>query len=254
MPPSEAAKTCGWADLVEELDRWAATGNIATFWWRDDDAVRPTASLADMLRLAAGTPIGLAVIPALAQPELAAALPSTVTVLQHGWRHVNHAVAGKKSEYPPGRSPVLVAAEIGAGMALQRSQFGTRALPIFVPPWNRIAAEFLPLLRALGLTKVSGMTSRQVLPGTVSSVILDVHVDLTAWRQDRGFVGTEPALGEIVRRLGAARQAQHYGEPLGILTHHLIMDDLTRGFLDRLLSVTRRHPGVLWAAPTELMA
>ena len=254
MPPRDAATTCDWADLVEELGRWGATGHAATLWWRDDDATHPTARLADLLDLAGGTPIGLAVIPALANRELAEALPPNIAILQHGWRHANHAAAGKKCEYPEGRAASLVAAEIGAGAARLRALYGWRVLPVFVPPWNRIAGAFLPLLGQQGLTKVSGMAPRHVPPDTVSSMKLDVHVDLTAWKQDRGFVGTEQALGDIVSRLRDARLGPRPRQPLGILTHHLIMDRATRAFMKRLLHLTRAHAGVRWAAPAELLA
>src|SRR5215467_6286969 len=98
-PRVNAAATAGWPDLVDELDRWEKAGRVARLWWRDDDAVSATLQLERTLRLADGVPIALAVIPALARPELPAALSGAteISVLQHGWRHANHADHGKKS-------------------------------------------------------------------------------------------------------------------------------------------------------------
>src|SRR5207302_676611 len=78
---------------------------VATLWWRDDDAVAPTARLSRLLSIASGVPVSLAVIPADAEPELArwlshyllSAPKASVVVLQHGWRHLNRSGIGKKS-------------------------------------------------------------------------------------------------------------------------------------------------------------
>src|SRR5260370_21390135 len=129
-------ESAGWCDLVAELDRWGVAGRVADLWWRDDDAVTETPQLDDLLRLTGEVPVALAVIPALARPELANALSSTprIAVLQHGWRHANRAEHGKKSEYPEGRSLAVVGAEIAAGRARLNAMFVPRALPVLVPP------------------------------------------------------------------------------------------------------------------------
>src|ERR1700730_6310336 len=95
-----------WRDLVAELDCWHAAGRLATLWWRDDDAVMASAALDRLLTVADGVPVTLAVIPAAVDPELAAWRELAarrgrhVTIIQHGWRHLDHAGGGKKSEFP----------------------------------------------------------------------------------------------------------------------------------------------------------
>src|SRR6185437_7317815 len=112
LPRVAVATLAEWPDLVAELDRWREAGRVAPLWWRDDDATAPTAELARLLALADAAPLALAVIPAGAGPDLAAALAGRprVAVLQHGWRHADHAAIGKKSEYPQERPPAGVAA------------------------------------------------------------------------------------------------------------------------------------------------
>ena len=135
-----------------------------------------------------------------------------------------------------------------------KALFGTRALPVLVPPWNRFAGELLPLLPGNGMEGLSAMASRagaRLPPGLVA---IDVHVDLVAWRDGRGFVGAATALGGIVshlraRRLGAADPAH----PIGILTHHQIMDGPTAAFLGRLIELTRAHAATSWATVGELL-
>ncbi len=256
LPGVDAVTTAEWPDLVDELDRWGLAGRVAILWWRDDDAVTVTPQLGDLLRLAGEVPVALAVIPALARPELATALRGRpqVGVLQHGWQHANRARHGKKSEYPEGRSASVVAAEIGAGRARLKALFGGRALAALVPPWNRFAGEFLPLLSGNGIAGISTMVSPDGAALPPGLVAIDVHVDLVAWQGDRGFIGTAAALGGLVghlraTRLGAAASAG----PIGILTHHLIMDGPTAAFLDRLIALTRAHAAAHWATAGELL-
>lgn len=256
-PRVNAATPAEWPDLIAELDRWGEAGRVAELWWRDDDAVTKTPQLAELLRLAGDTPLALATIPADLRPELPVALVDApqVSVLQHGWRHANHAGSGKKSEYPEDRPMTVVASELGAGRARLETAFGTRALAVLVPPWNRIADRFLPLLPAGGMAGVSRMASPANKPAPPDLVEIDVHVDLTAWRGDRGFIGTASALGSLIGHLRVARKAERISRgPIGILTHHLVMDRPTVAFVDRLIEITRTHAAARWASPAEFLA
>src|SRR6185503_10933091 len=87
------ARRMSWDALDAELERWRAAGRVATFWWRDDDAVTDTPALRRLLELRASldVPLALAVIPANADAALAALVPPEVAVLQHGFAHRNHA-------------------------------------------------------------------------------------------------------------------------------------------------------------------
>jgi len=231
--PRNAATTVTWGDLVDEFDRWEAAGRIAAFWWRDDDAVAPTAALSELLDLAGSVPLGLAVIPGLVRPELAAVLRGAdgVTLLQHGWLHVNRAPAGKKSEYPSGRAAAEVTAEIAAGRARLGALFGSRAVPVFVPPWNRMATELVSAAAEAGMVALSAMAAGKTETGSspLRLPTRHVHLDLTAWKGDR----------------------PESAAPIGILTHHLIMDRATAEFMRRLIEVAASHRAVRWQSPAE---
>ncbi len=257
----DAAITAGWPDLVDELDRWHSAGRVAGLWWRDDDAVATTPCLDRLLSLAGDAPLALAVIPADAEPGLAAALATMpqIAVLQHGWRHANHASVGKKSEFPAGRPHGEVAADLAAGRRRLAALFGTRALPVLVPPWNRFADEFLPLLTASGIVALSVMARPQRRSPTHGIAPLDVEVDLVAWHGGRGFIGEAAALGGIVAGLGARRRgvtdpdSARASSMTGILTHHLVMDDACAAFLRELRPLIERHPAARWASVDELL-
>ncbi|HXO03226.1 MAG TPA: polysaccharide deacetylase family protein [Stellaceae bacterium] len=248
-----AAISAEWSDLVVELDRWEETGLVACLWWRDDDAVAPTLALERLLALTDGMPLALAVIPADVRGELAAALDPfpQVAVLQHGWCHANHAPSGKKSEYPAERHPVAVADELDEGRQLLRSLFGPRALPMFVPPWNRFSERFVPLLQEAGITAISQQAPRKSAPPQGVAAI-DVHLDVVGWHEDRKFIGEPAALGRLVAELCLRRETGD-ADPIGILTHHLVMDRATEDFLFRLGETIAAHRAVHWAEAGELM-
>jgi hypothetical protein len=252
-----------WPDLMAEFDCWEEAGKVATLWWRDDDAVAPTARLSRLLSIASGVPVSLAVIPADAQQELGqwlaeylrSAPKASVAVLQHGWRHLNHSGVGKKSEFPARRPRPEVASDLGAGRARLSDLFGTRAQPVLVPPWNRFDDSLLGLLAGCGLTGISRARPRSASSRAPAVVEANIHVDLVAWKGNRGFVGEEAALGGLVKHLRARRlRAVCADKATGILTHHLIQDEATDAFLDRLIAVSVAHPAALWLDAAEIFA
>ena len=134
--------TSAWRCFRDELALWSDIGRNVDFWWRDDDATAPTAALLRLVALSHSSqaPLALAVIPADAQLALLDGLPATVTLLQHGLAHRNGAPAGeKKTEFPAGL-PVDDALErLRSGWQRLAHHFGTRAMAVLVPPWNRIS-------------------------------------------------------------------------------------------------------------------
>jgi hypothetical protein len=255
VPRDNRVRTARWADLAGELDRWEEAGRIATLWWRDDDAVRGNDRLDRLISIADGVPISLAVIPAPAHPELAewlahpsrSARTARIAILQHGWRHANHAENGKKSEFPLGRSRSAVASDLAAGRVRLVALFGARAFAVLVPPWNRFDPSFLQLLIDSGLTGISRVKPRPMAHPAPKVAEVNIHVDLVSWAGDRGFIGETAALGAIIAHLRARRLSEvDADEPTGILTHHLVLDEQTEIFLRRLVVLTRNHPAVCW--------
>ena len=254
MPLVAATSSAEWHDLAAELDRWEEAGSVARLWWRDDDAVKPSRNLDRLIDISGGAPVALAVIPAEATERLAEAIEffPQISVLHHGWSHANRAIAGKKSEYPAERHPVDVADELDEGRKRLRALFGPRALPVFVPPWNRFADRFVLLLIEAGLGTLSQMAPRKGEPPRDIRV-RDVHVDIVDWRAGAGFVGDGPALGRLVAALRRARESGESGA-VGLLTHHLVMDRASEDFLVRLGDVVATHPAAAWADMRELIA
>lgn len=240
-------------DLAAELDRWVERGEVATLWWRDDDAVAASPALDALLALAEShdVPVALAVIPAALQRTLR---PTPhCTILQHGYAHRNHAPADAKSCELGGTRPAsAVAADLASGRGLLAGAFGDAFLPVVVPPWNRIDAAVVAALPALGVTGLSTFGPRQAPLAAPGVVQCNTHVDPVAWRAGRGFVGAPACLDSLAGHLAARREGRaDRREPTGYLTHHLVFDDEAWAFTAALLAATRRHPGARWLGARE---
>jgi hypothetical protein len=236
------------AAVLHALDARAARGEPAQLWWRDDDAVDPSAPLDRLLRLSDDwrVPLTLAVIPQPTGAGLAMRLTDTddVTVALHGWAHADHAAGqGKKQELGPHRPATVVLGELAQGLAKLRDLHGARFAPVLVPPWNRIAPDLLGDLPGIGIVALSAFGPVKPAPRPSPLLIINTHVDVMDWRGTRGGRDTDPLLAELAATLHTLPT-----EPIGILTHHLVHDAQVWAFLDTLFALTRDHPGCRWTA------
>lgn len=232
------------------LDRAAAAGRTVDLWWRDDDAVAATPALDRLLALAErhAAPPALAAIPAEAGPDLAARLAAApgARVLVHGWRHRNGEAAGAKSSEFGGARPLASReGDAASGLAAIRARFGTRALPVFVPPWNRIGPDLAARLPALGYEGLSCFAETRL--HATGLRVVNTHLDPVDWRGGRGPVG-EARLAE------ALRAALATDGPVGLLTHHLAFDAPLWRATETLVATLSGHPATRWIAPSTIWA
>lgn len=239
-----------WQPLIDELERWRAAGRQAPFWLRDDDAVEPTEQLHRLLALTErfSVPLTLAVIPQPTGQPLADYLADRqhVTVTVHGWAHRNHAPATeKKQELGNHRQKEIVLRELQDGLDKLKSLHPTRALAMLVPPWNRIAPSLLDGLPELGFEAVS--IFGPVRPTALA--MLNSNVDIMDWHGSRGCRATTDLAREIVAQLKGAFDG---GEPVGLLTHHLVHDEAAWTFLQQLFEISRGCAS--WLSAAEALA
>lgn len=216
-----------WSRFDAALERSAAT-----FWWRDDDAISETPALHRLMDIAdgIGAPLTLAVIPGHLEDSLPAAVKDRdVTVAVHGWTHTNHAPPNeKKAEFRAHRSLSDIRDDLERGKAVLEAAFGGQALPLFIPPWNRIDAD-LPLAES-GYQGVSVFGQREISrSGTLTR--FDAHIDPIDWRGTRSAVQAQQVVDQITDLLAQ-------DEPIGLMTHHLVHDDaiwtLTEALVERI--------------------
>lgn len=242
-----------WQNLTRELDQWFASGRAATLWWRDDDATGSGGALDRLLAVSrrGGAPVALAVVPAHIEEGLVASVSGTPTrVLQHGIRHVNRAPPdARKCELI---DDAAVEAELADGLARLAALFDDVALPVLVPPWNRVDPALVPRLAALGFRGLSRFKSRD--GGTIMGMHqVNTHIDIMDWGSGGGFRGEAESLSAVVEHLRARRLAVvDADEPTGLLTHHLDHDEPCWTFIDRLLVETCGHPAVRWLSAGEI--
>ena len=237
-----------WHQLSSALDAVAGHGETVRFWWRDDDAGEVSPALDRLLETAErwNLPLALAVVPAWLQPDVQGQIAASgeATVLQHGFAHKNHAKKGMKSIELGGRAAGRISEELRKGFATLEDAFGAGFIPVLVPPWNRIDEALQPHLKGLGFAGLSvfGMRDNtEVAPGVS---LINTHVDPIDWRGTRGFLGEDVMLERLIEQL-------ELDEPIGILSHHLVMDEPCWTFLERLFSALTRHPAArLCSAPT----
>lgn len=245
-----------WSDLTQELDAWRESNLCAEFWLRDDDAGAPEDSLKRLIGLCReyGIPANFAAIPAhstAATAELIVRLKDA-HVLIHGYAHTDHATKGeRKTEYSAARPIDAVEREWGNAIRLIDQIYGTRALCVFVPPWNRMASALKQRLSEAGFIGYSALGTRSA--ATVKNLaVANVHVDLFDSRRGT-FRGCDATLTGIVQHLRAKRIGTiDSSEPTGVMTHHLVFDAACWSFLRKLFDSTTGRQDVRWCAAPEI--
>ncbi|SDN19219.1 Predicted glycosyl transferase [Methylobacterium phyllostachyos] len=235
--------------LLGALDLAAERGQSLVFLWRDDDVVTVTPQLDRLIGLAEahGAPILLAAIPAGIEPALGRRLAtaSGVSVAIHGLAHHNHAPASAKpAEFGSDRAFDALVADAAAGLRIARDRVPARnLLPVFVPPWNRLAANLAGALPDLGYRGLSAIPGPPI-PGLRR---LDATLDPIDWRGSRSL--REP--GALLSAL-ADDIARVPERPICLLTHHLVHDAAIWDFVEDLIAVLLKHPAVQVVHPRQV--
>ncbi|WP_412065519.1 polysaccharide deacetylase family protein [Rhizobium sp. SYY.PMSO] len=234
-----------WQPLRDELRRWSDAGRKAKLWYRDDDAIEPTPALDRLLALSDrfGVPMALAIIPEPTGEALAERLAraSHVTATVHGWTHRNHAPDDtKKQELGLHRPQAVVLDELHRGFDKLKALYPRQFVPLLVPPWNRIDDALLPHLEPFGYRAVSVFGLAKEAP----IGLVNTHVDIMRWHGARGGLPHAEIIARLVEEL--RNRFDGNDEPIGVMTHHLVHDDLAWSFIETLFQETASHAAVEW--------
>lgn len=250
----------GWAALKDELDAWQNAGKSATLWLRDDDAALIMPGLRQLLALSESlaVPLCLAVVPMTASPALAREVERhpAVAVAMHGYRHHNHEAAGaKKAEFGTVRPLAEMTSELGQGLARMRRIFGKMPRPVLVPPWNRLAADLVAALPAIGFRGLSAFGTRQAAHPAVGLTQVNSHVEAIDWKAGGGAAAPRAIVAGLAAHLRARRlRRADEAEATGLLTHHKMMKENDFMALQEILAAVSAHPAARWLTLDEVFS
>lgn len=148
---------------------------------------------------------------------------------QHGWRHVNWQIEGKKCEFGSDRSPEHQHSDIQQGRLKMERVFGPHFVPIFTPPWNRFSPATMKALRKLdfkGISAAPPYPSGTKIP--YGFLNLPACIDLHTRKEKDPERDLERLLEEI-------SSLCRMKEPAGIIIHHQRMTSFAFEFLDQML-------------------
>ncbi|MEO9877056.1 MAG: polysaccharide deacetylase family protein [Anderseniella sp.] len=238
-------------ELETELQHWRAAGRPPQVWWRDDDAVSFTPELQRLTQLTGevGAGVLLAVIPAHADQGLVEFVGQHghLQPCVHGWSHTNHAPANeKKCELGIHRALDTVLSEIARGRQRLGGLFGPRLAPVLVPPWNRMRDDLAPRLGEIGIEAFSTFAHKCPYP----EIQANTHVDVMDWKAPGGAAGktSDRVKNELATALAVSRTNGFY--PVGLLTHHLVHDEVAWSSLSAVLA----HGGLTWVSFKHALA
>ena len=126
-----------------------------------------------------------------------------------------------------------------------RRQYGTKLLPILVPPWDRIDPNILVDLPKLGFEAISGFGTPQHSPNLI---VINTQIDVIDWNRNNRCRDEAALVKKLIREIKKCFSSAK-DQKVGIVTHHLYHDEAAWEFLEKLLSETRRHSAVRWMIP-----
>ena len=210
-------------------------------FFRADDVAVPSPKFARLLEIFKHNrvPLCLAVVPACLTArrwqylkDLGAKESSLWCWHQHGWRHVNHEINGKKQEFGASRNQSDIKRDLVQGKRGLEDLMEAEFYPVFTPPWNRCSLSTLQLLRELGYVAVSRY--RESMPQAPRGLPdFSANVDLHTRKERNPEAGWINLFEEL-------RQAISSG-CCGIMIHHQRMNDAAFDYLEILLKALVKH-------------
>ena len=235
------------SDIVSRTERCVAAGceqkshrGDTSIFFRADDIAVPGNQFTRLLEIFSHhrEPLCLAVVPAwLTRPRwltlkrAGQKAASRWCWHQHGWRHINHEINGKKQEFGAGRCRADLEHDIACGRQRLESLLGQSFYPVFTPPWNRCDQKTLDLLKEMDYAAIS--RSRGSKPPPKGLLNFDVNVDLHTRKEKRPAVGWDNLFNELQQAIASGR--------CGIMIHHQHMNQAAFDFLDILLRALKKQ-------------
>ena len=235
-------------DLVDRTERRIQTAlehlenrRTGHIFFRVDDVAAPGKKIAKLMDIfqRLRVPLCLAVVPAWLTghrwqyfKDLGAEDSWLWCWHQHGWRHTNHEIGGKKQEFGASRNSSDIKRDLLLGKQRLEDLMGATFYPVFTPPWNRCSLTTLDLLEKLDYVAVSrSCGDRPDSPAKLPDIC--VNVDLHTRKEWDPVEGWNNLLDELQQAVAS--------EWCGIMIHHQRMNAAAFDFLEVLLKAMVRH-------------
>ena len=233
------------ADIDDRLRQGGSLASVGKVFFRADDIGAPGSGFSQLLDTFArhDAPLALAVVPTWLTPQRWRVIRQTSVRKphlwcwhQHGWRHWNHELDGKKQEFGPARELAAIESDITRGRKRLCTIMGDTFQPIFTPPWNRCDHRTLTVLAKNKFSAVSRSAGRKP-SGHLPLPDIPIAVDLHTRKGKNGKADWPAMLSELA-----------YGLALpvcGIMIHHQRMNSAAFDFLDILLGLLSARDGLV---------
>ena len=244
----ESITTCVPEDIrteIEQITASAAAQNPpVNIFFRADDIAVPSKRFHRLMELflTYQTPLCLAVVPAWMTRLRWKAMRSYINRgsrlfcwHMHGYRHKNHEKTGKKQEFGPARPHRDLSSDLEKGDRRLSRILDTQLTRVFTPPWNRCSSETMLILQQMGYAGIS--RDHDARPGAPEGFPdFQIHVDLHTRKEKAVKTGWRKLFHELETGFSSKR--------CGIMIHHMRMDNRAFLFLEFLLALFSRSPGV----------
>jgi len=192
---------------------------------RDDDIDDDGETLRQLfdVTLSCRVPLNLEIIPgSLTDPAIKLLdnykhlHPAMFEFNQHGWKHLNHEMEGKKCEFGISRDFNQQFEDISRGKLRLEEIFADKFYPVFTPPWNRCTGDTFKALDQLGFKILSKDQGKEPIRG-YSFQEISTTLDLYHWK-GKPIMKTPNIIVETL-----ICQMKNL-KTIGILLHHKVMD------------------------------
>lgn len=244
-----------FCSLSSHLVALRASGHRFRMWWRDDDGCRDTAEMRRLLAARQDTPIALALIPGLLDSTLVNLVDGAagVSVLQHGWKHINWSRDDSRpSEFPETRSRSEACDELRKGFQILEASFGGRFKPVFVPPWHSCSRWLMDARSQLGYRAVSSEAPLFPLLSRGWGEEVNVEIDTANWTAGGAFIGPLELTRKIIRAFEIRLSWSAEAVPIGLLSHHGFLTRSDCGCLSLFVRLLEESDVVEWVGVESL--
>ena len=199
--------------------------NEMKIWWRDDDSFEVNDNFKKLIEFHKRVKLNvyLSVIPSKINKQFIEFVNNIdgIFVFLHGYAHINHSNdIAILNEYPESRDIDQVSHEISESVKILNTNFPSKYLPVFVPPWEHYSNKLLTILPNYGINIISLSGHVEELPKWLLD--LNTHITFHTYKNinpDR-YIANHKNLLSLCKEFITAAKNHRFKDRIGFMTHH----------------------------------